>query len=148
MSLGFRAWSTAGLFLGTRHIYTTTGFGPRKNMQMAGVYHFLAYMQTAQNTTLSIYITTGARCAPVGVYIQTGVFGAVCIYTKKWNTPAIFLFFSRPKPGGGVTPKMFSESGLPGGQNLSGPCRSILRYTRACQRPYNAKSENDRKLII
>ena len=29
------------------YIYTTTGFGPRKNKDMAGVYHFLLYMRTA-----------------------------------------------------------------------------------------------------
>jgi len=53
------------------YIYTTTGFGPRQNQKMAGVYHFVVYMQTAENKT-------------------------VCIYTKEWSTPAIFLFFLRP----------------------------------------------------
>jgi len=31
--------------------------------------------------------------------------------------------------------KKFSESGLPGGQNLSGPGGSILHYTKASHRP-------------
>ena len=44
------------------------------------------------------------------------------------------------KPGGGVK-KKFSDSGLPGGLNLSGPCGSILRYTKPSQRPYKSKSE-------
>ena len=51
-----------------------------------------------QNTTLSIYTTTGARSTPVEVYIQTAVFWAVFIYTKKWFTPAIFSFFLGPNP--------------------------------------------------
>ena len=33
--------------LGTPKVYTTTGFGPRKNKNIAGVDHFLVYMQTA-----------------------------------------------------------------------------------------------------
>ena len=66
------------------YIYTTTGFVLRKNKKMAGVDHFLVY----------IYIY---------IYTNCGIFTAVCIYTKKWSTQAIFLFcFSRPKPGGGL----------------------------------------------
>ena len=49
-----------------------------------------------KNTTLSIYTTPGARSAPVVVYIQNAVFSAVCIYTKMWYTPAIFLFLLSP----------------------------------------------------
>ena len=93
-----------------------------------------------QNTTLSIYTTTGARSAPVVVYIQTAVFWSSLHIHQEMVYTSHFLIFSRPKPGGGEK-KKFSESGLPGGQNLSGPCGSILRYTRASQRPYKAKSE-------
>jgi len=33
--------------IGTPKIYTTTGFGPRKNREMAGVDDLVVYMQTA-----------------------------------------------------------------------------------------------------
>ena len=35
----------------------------------------------------------------------------------------------------------FSELGLPGGEIVEGPCRSILHTTRPCQLPYGAKSD-------
>ena len=50
--------------------------------------------------TFYIHHPGGAQRPWGGVY-PTCCFTAVCIYTKKWSTPAIF-FFSRPKPGGGV----------------------------------------------
>jgi len=40
-----------------------------------------------QNTKRCIHTTTGAL-----------YFGAVCIYTKTWYTPTIFLFFLGPNP--------------------------------------------------
>jgi len=75
------------------YIYTTTRFGPTTKKKMVGVYHFLVYMQTAPKYKIFSYTTTGALCAPVVVYIQTAIFGAVCIYTKKWYKPTIFVFF-------------------------------------------------------
>jgi len=38
--------------------------GLRENKKMAGVYHFLVYMQTAQNTAVCLYTTTGAFSGP------------------------------------------------------------------------------------
>jgi len=52
---------------GTRKIYTTTGFGPRKTWEMAGVDHLVVYMQIAIK------------------YCRT----VVCRYTTKGSTPAI-----------------------------------------------------------
>ena len=59
------------------YIYTTTGFGPRKNKKIDGVYHVL-------------------------VYVQTVVFwGSLHVHQEMAYT-SHFLNFSRPKPGGGV----------------------------------------------
>jgi len=67
------------------YIYTPAGFGPRKNKKMAGVYHGLVYLQTAPNHN-TCYIHHPWCC----IY-KLRYFGAVCIYTKKLYTPAIFL---------------------------------------------------------
>ena len=67
-----------------------------------------------------------------GVCKGLGVYGSgFRVYGKSKSHN---IFPTNPK-------QKFSESGLPGGQNLSGPCGSILRYTKAYQRPYKAKSE-------
>ena len=50
--------------LGTPKIYTTTGFGPRKTKNMAGVDHFLVFMKTAVKYR-SLYIHH-----PGGLYLQ------------------------------------------------------------------------------
>ena len=42
-------------------------------MNIVGVYHFLVYMQTAQNTAVCIYTTPGALHAPGVVYIESVV---------------------------------------------------------------------------
>jgi len=94
---------------------------------MAGVYHFLVYMQTApkynafyihhhgvaQRPRAGVYPTgyfgvfayTPAIFLvfqgpnPVVEYIESTLyFGAVCIYTKEWYTPTIFFFFLSPNP--------------------------------------------------
>ena len=83
--------------IGTPKIYTTTGFGPRKNREMAGVDDLVVYTQTAvKYNTFYIHHPGGAK-RPRLLY-----FKAVCIYTTKSSTPAISLFFLGPQPGGGV----------------------------------------------
>ena len=81
--------------MGTPKIYTTTGFGPRKNKKIAGVYHVLVYMQTVvKYNTFYIHHPGGAQRFRGG----TLYFTAVCIYTKKCSTPDIFLFLLGPHP--------------------------------------------------
>ena len=47
---------------GTPKIYTTTGFGPRKNREMAGVDDLVVYMQTAvKYNTFYIHHPGGAK---------------------------------------------------------------------------------------
>jgi len=58
-------------------MYTTTGFGPTKNREMAGVHHLVVYMQTAVKDS--------------SVYIHHQI-----VHTSH------FPIFSKPKPGGGV----------------------------------------------
>jgi len=65
------------IILGTPKIYTTTGFGPRKNREMAGVGALVVYIQTA-----AFYSS---------LYIHHQI-----VHTS--HSP----IFSRPKPGGGV----------------------------------------------
>ena len=64
--------SLLGLGIGTPKIYTTTGLGPRKNREMAGVDDLV-------------------------VYIQTAVF-YISLHIPKSSTPAISLFFLGPNP--------------------------------------------------
>ena len=80
-----------------RYIYTSTGFGLRKNKKMAGVDHFLVYMQTAVKYSCLYVHHPGGGAAPPGLY-KLWYFTAVCIYTKTWSTPDIFLFFLGPNP--------------------------------------------------
>jgi len=55
--------------IGTPKIYTTTGFGPRKNREMAGVDHLVVYMQTAAKySSLYIHHPGGASRPRGGVY--------------------------------------------------------------------------------
>jgi len=84
--------------IGTPKIYTTTGFGPRKNREMAGVDDLVVYMQTAVKYTVCIYTTPGALRAPGVVYIESVEFTAVCRNTTKSSTPAFSLFFLGPNP--------------------------------------------------
>jgi len=89
-------------YVGTPYIYTTAGFGLRKRRKCLAYTISWCICKLPQNTTLSIFTTTGARSSPVVMDIHTAVFLAVRIYAKKWYTPVIFWFSSRPKPGGGV----------------------------------------------
>jgi len=66
-----------GQEIGTPKIYTTTGFGPRKNREMAGVDDLV-------------------------VYIQTAVFYSSLHIHHQIVHASHFPIFSRPKPGGGV----------------------------------------------
>jgi len=60
---------------------------------MAGVYHFLVYIQIAPNTRLSIYTTTGARSAPVVMFIQTAVFrGSLHMHQEMVYTSHFFYW--------------------------------------------------------
>ena len=75
-------------FIRTPKMYTTTGFGPRKNREMAGVDDLVVYMQTAVK-----YNT---------FYIQTAVFYSSSHIHHQIVHTSYFPIFSRPKPGGGV----------------------------------------------
>jgi len=60
--------------IGTPKIYTTTGLGPRKNWELAGVDDLVVYMQTDVKYS-SLYIHhPGALRAPGVVYIESVVF--------------------------------------------------------------------------
>ena len=84
------------LCFGTPKIYTTTGFGPRKNREMAGVDDLVVYMQTVVKYN-TFYIHH-----PGVVYIESVVFyHSLHIHHQIVHT-SHFPIFSRPKPGGGV----------------------------------------------
>jgi len=68
---------------------------------MAGVDHFLVYMQTTIKSTFSIYTTPGARSAPGVVYIQIATFYSGFHIHQEMVYTSHFLIFSGPKPGGG-----------------------------------------------
>jgi len=54
---------------GTPKIYTSTGFGPRQNREMAGVDHLVVYMQTAvKYNTFYIHHPGGVQLPRGGVY--------------------------------------------------------------------------------
>jgi len=56
-------------YIGTPKIYTTTGFGLRKNREMAGVDDLVVYMQAAvKYTTFYIHHPGGAKRPRGGVY--------------------------------------------------------------------------------
>ena len=65
---------------------------------MAGVYNFLGVL--AKNGRLSIYTMTGARSAPVVVYIESVVLGGSLHIHQEMVYTSRFLIFSKPKPGG------------------------------------------------
>jgi len=97
-------------FIGTPKIYTTTGLGPRKNREMAGV-KFIG--------TPKIYTTPGVLRAPGVVYIESVVFySSLHIHHQIVHT-SHFPIFSRPKPGGGV---------YLWGPNFT-PCMVVARFT-------------------
>jgi len=76
---------------GTPKIYTTTGFGPRKIREMAGVDDLVVYMQTAvKYSSLNIHRPRG------GVYTNCCILQQFCIYTTRSSTPAVPLFFLGP----------------------------------------------------
>ena len=92
--------------LGTPFIYTTAGFGRRKNKKMTGVYNFFVYVQTApQSSSLYIHHHGWAACphgAPMEVYIESVVvWGSLHIHQEIVCT-SHFLNFSGPKAGGCV----------------------------------------------
>jgi len=85
--------------LGSPKIYTTTGFGLRKNREMAGVDDLVVYMQTVVNYS-SLYIHhPGGAARPRG-----GVYRKCCILQQFTYTPPnrphqpFFLFFLSPNP--------------------------------------------------
>jgi len=83
-------------------IYTTTGLGPRKNREMAGVDDLVVYMQTVVKYS-SLYIHhPGGASRPRG-----GVYRNCCILQQFAYTPpnihtSHFPIFSRPEPGRGI----------------------------------------------
>ena len=84
---------------GTPKIYTTTGFGPRNNLEMAGVDDLVVYMQTAVKIQHFLYTPPRGREAPPRWCIYKLLnFTAVCIYTTKSSTPAMSRNFLSPNP--------------------------------------------------
>ena len=70
------------VMIGTPKIYTTTGLGPRKNREMAGVDDLVVYMQTAVKYS-SLYIHhPGGASRPRG-----GVYRKCCILQQFAYTP-------------------------------------------------------------
>jgi len=70
------------LEIGTPKIYTTIGFGPRKNREMAGVDDLVVYMQTVvKYSRLYIHHPVGAS-RPLG-----GVYRKCCILQQFAYTP-------------------------------------------------------------
>jgi len=68
--------------VGTPKMYTTTGFGPRKNREMAGVDDLVVYMQTAvKYSTFYIHHPGGAKRPRGGVYTNC------CILQQFAYTP-------------------------------------------------------------
>jgi len=84
--------------LGPPKIYTTTGCGPRKSREMAGVDDLVVYMQTAvKYNTFYIHHPRGAKRPRGGVYANCCILQQFA-YTTKSSTPAISLFFLGPNP--------------------------------------------------
>ena len=84
---------------GTPKIYTTTGFAPRKNKEMAGVDDVVVYMQIAvKYNTFYIHHPGGAKRFRGWCIFKLLYFTRVCIYTTKSSTPAISLFILGPNP--------------------------------------------------
>ena len=73
MGLGRKIGFRCCLIMGTPKIYPTTGFGRNKKKKMAGVDHFLVYMQTAVKYN-TFYIHHPGGAAPRGgVYTNGGI---------------------------------------------------------------------------
>jgi len=88
--------------MGTTKIYTTTGFGPRKNREMAGVDDLVMYMQTAvKYTTFYIHHPRALR-TPGVVYIESVTFYSSLHIHHQIVHASHFSIFPRPEPGGGV----------------------------------------------
>ena len=86
----------------TPKIYTTTGLGPRKNREMAGVDDLVVYMQTVvKYSSLYIHHPGGASRPRGGVYRNCCILQQF-VYTPKIVHTSHFPIFSKPKPGGGV----------------------------------------------
>ena len=84
--------------MGTPKIYTTTGFGPRKNKEMAGVDDLMGYMQTAVKYNTFYIHHPGARSAHGVVYIRTAVFySSLHIHHQIVHTSHFPIFLS-PNP--------------------------------------------------
>ena len=77
VGLGRRSQSPRVKCVGAPEIYTTTGLGPRKNREMAGVDDLVVYIQTA-------------------VFYSSLHIHHQIVHTNH------FPIFPRPKPGGGV----------------------------------------------
>jgi len=66
---------------------------------MAGVDDLVVYMQTAvKYNTFYIHHPGGGEAPPGWCIYKLLYFKAVCIYTTKWSTPAISLFFLGSNP--------------------------------------------------
>ena len=60
--------------MGTPKIYTTTGFGLRKNKKMVGVNHLLVYMQIGvKQNTFYFHLPGGAQRPRGGVYTNCSI---------------------------------------------------------------------------
>ena len=78
----------------------TTGFGPREKKKVAGEYHFLVYMQTAQICS-NTHKARLRRSAPPWCCVFAACLSILHIHQEIVCT-SHFLIFSRPGPGGGV----------------------------------------------
>jgi len=86
----------------TPKMYTTTGFGHRKNREMAGVDHLVVYMQDGvKYNTFYIHHPGGSKRPRAGVYTNCDILGSLHIHHRMVHT-SHFPIFSKPKPGGGV----------------------------------------------
>ena len=86
------------IFIGTPKIYTTTGLGPRKNREMAGVDDWVVYIQTAV-FYISLYIHHPGGASRPGASVV--FYSSLHIHHQIVHTSHSPIF-SRPKPGGGV----------------------------------------------
>jgi len=79
--------------LRTPKMYTTTGCGPRKNREMAGVDHLVVYLQTAvKYNTFYIHHPGGAKWPRGGVYTNCCILQQFAYTPNGPHQPFPFFF--------------------------------------------------------
>jgi len=75
-------------------------YAPPPRLGLEKIRRWLVYTISWWICKLPHFLCTPPRgfAAPLWWCIYTAVFWAVCMYTKKWYTPAIFLFLLSPNP--------------------------------------------------